>query len=162
MDKLGINTEKYTSNDENSMKYSFVLINPSTDFCIQPGDIVYLLKSGNFIEKDEINGFGSSGYDDVDYNETIYNTVNEIPTFELSKQDSSESISKDLNINSNEQNLSKSSLTASVRSFLNKKQPESLKKDSNHDLKSSLNKKLAKDKNTDVHVKINDDYVKYL
>ncbi len=45
MDKLGIDSNKYSTRDEN-VCLNFVLINPSNDFSLQPGDIVYLLKPG--------------------------------------------------------------------------------------------------------------------
>lgn len=43
MNKLGIDSKKYsTKNDDACL--NFVLINPSNDFALQTGDIVYLLK----------------------------------------------------------------------------------------------------------------------
>lgn len=48
MNKLGIDPDKYKHFDEfSSEKCSFVLINPSSDFVLKPGDIIYLLKPGN-------------------------------------------------------------------------------------------------------------------
>ncbi len=49
LNKLGINSEKYKNFEQHSQieKYSFVLINPSSDFFLRPGDIVYLLKPGS-------------------------------------------------------------------------------------------------------------------
>ena len=52
MDKLGIDGRKYvTKSDDGSL--NFVLINPSNDFILQPGDIVYLLKPGTPIIQPE-------------------------------------------------------------------------------------------------------------
>jgi hypothetical protein len=68
MIKLGIENEKI-GNDEGLKTYSFVLINPSPDFVLQTGDIVYLIKPGNFIkQKDSTENFE---------NETEINEVNE-------------------------------------------------------------------------------------
>lgn len=49
LNKLGINSEKYKHFENHSQieKYSFVLINPSSEFFLRPGDIVYLLKPGS-------------------------------------------------------------------------------------------------------------------
>lgn len=46
MNKLGIDPDKYKNFDENPEDYSFVLINPSHEFQLQSGDIIYLLKPG--------------------------------------------------------------------------------------------------------------------
>jgi len=47
MDKLGIDSNKYSANNDGG-NVSFVLINPASDFSLQPGDIVYMLKpAGN-------------------------------------------------------------------------------------------------------------------
>jgi hypothetical protein len=49
MTKLGIDPDKYkTYKGMLDEKFSFVLINPTSEFLLKPGDIVYLLKPGNF------------------------------------------------------------------------------------------------------------------
>ncbi len=55
MHKLGIDSNKYSANNDGS-SVSFVLINPANDFNLQPGDIVYMLKpAGNSLNiKSEI------------------------------------------------------------------------------------------------------------
>lgn len=52
MNKLGIDTEKYKIDDQVYENFSFVLINPPYDFFLKPGDIVYLLKPGNYMRKE--------------------------------------------------------------------------------------------------------------
>ena len=56
MNKLGIDTEKYSTKDDSAC-FNFVLINPSTEFHLQPGDVVYLLKPGNPVIQNENNAF---------------------------------------------------------------------------------------------------------
>ncbi len=56
MNKLGIDTEKYSTKDD-SPCFNFVLINPSTEFHLQPGDVVYLLKPGNPVIQNDNNMF---------------------------------------------------------------------------------------------------------
>ncbi|CAF1054179.1 unnamed protein product, partial [Brachionus calyciflorus] len=46
MSKLGIDPDKYKNVEDQSEKFSFVLINPHCDLFLKPGDIVYLLKPG--------------------------------------------------------------------------------------------------------------------
>lgn len=46
LNKLGINPEKYKFENAMSEKFSFVLINPSCDYQLKAGDIIYLLKPG--------------------------------------------------------------------------------------------------------------------
>lgn len=45
MDKLGIDSNKYSSSSETD-SVNFVLINPSNEFLLQSSDIIYLLKPG--------------------------------------------------------------------------------------------------------------------
>lgn len=47
MNKLGIDPDKYLNFEDQSEKFSYVLINPSFDVFLKPGDIVYLLKPGS-------------------------------------------------------------------------------------------------------------------
>jgi hypothetical protein len=51
--KLGIDPSQYRENHEEVNHTSFVLINPSSEFMLQSGDIIYLLKPGK-INKDYI------------------------------------------------------------------------------------------------------------
>ena len=44
MNKLGIDPDKYKSGNDHSEKFSFVLINPASEFPLKAGDIIYLLK----------------------------------------------------------------------------------------------------------------------
>jgi hypothetical protein len=52
MNKLGIDPEKYKVDDQVYENFSFVLINPPCDFFLKPGDIIYLLKPGNYMRKE--------------------------------------------------------------------------------------------------------------
>ena len=73
MIKLGIDYEKL-ENDEGLKTYSFVLINPSPDFILQTGDIVYLLKPGHFTKlKDSKSDLESK----VEMKDEQFLTVNE-------------------------------------------------------------------------------------
>lgn len=72
MSKLGIDPDKYDkykSYDEHMERFSFVLINPSHDYILRPGDIVYLLKPGasltsnNTVSMDSGTGAGGGGMD---------------------------------------------------------------------------------------------------
>ena len=90
MDKLGIDSNKYSANNDGG-SVSFVLINPASDFNLQPGDRVYMLKpAGN---SSQINNatrlIGSKPSDQVVFNlngaSTISDTDEEMsctsPTF---------------------------------------------------------------------------------
>lgn len=48
MNKLGIDPDKYANFEDQSEKFSYVLINPNCDVFLRPGDIIYLLKPGSF------------------------------------------------------------------------------------------------------------------
>lgn len=46
MNKLKIDLNKYDLQKNQMDTFSYVLINPSSDFQLQTGDIIYLLKPG--------------------------------------------------------------------------------------------------------------------
>ena len=72
MNKLGINPEKYKNIEDNSDKFSFVLINPPHDYIISPGDIVYLLKPGLPPQSSKENNFKSPIFN-VNFSKEISN-----------------------------------------------------------------------------------------
>ncbi len=45
--KLNMNSKKYESLNKADIDHAYVLINPPSDFLLQPDDIIYLLKPGN-------------------------------------------------------------------------------------------------------------------
>lgn len=55
MTKLGIDPDKYKNVEDQSEKFSFVLINPHCDLFLKPGDIVYLLKPGTPVDNPNSN-----------------------------------------------------------------------------------------------------------
>jgi hypothetical protein len=57
MNKLGMNTDKYNTIPKiSSENTSYVLINPSNNFLLRNGDIVYLLKPGCYVQQRHSNG----------------------------------------------------------------------------------------------------------
>lgn len=76
MNKLGIDPDKYKNLDEQLEKFSFVLINPPSEFVIKPGDIVYLLKPGTPFQPKETSASNSN----LNLNYNKKQSTNQLPT----------------------------------------------------------------------------------
>ena len=145
MDKLGIDSDKYSGIEESSMKYSFVLINPAMDFFLQPGDIIYLLKPGNSNNKNE-SAFELDAYNSKDATNKVKFQDSKMPSFNYTKHNSLDFMPNKFSFSNLKNNLMPATLSASLKSYLNQKQMENLENSA-----SELNKKKS-----NVHVTIND------
>lgn len=126
MTKLGIETDRYSSSEESFQKYSFVLINPAFDFQLQSGDIIYLLKPGqphSSTSMDEImkRNHGSISSLTHDLERTMHHHPH---NFSHTKHNSLDFLSNRFNLPGLKHNLMPTSLSASLKSYLNKKQAE--------------------------------------
>lgn len=147
MSKLGIDTEKYSNPDDTNQKYSFVLINPSFDFILQAGDIVYLLKPGNITTSESSDSIKKNLKSSINSLNQDKDTAPQHPRFNYTKHSSLDFIAQKFNLTNIKNNIIPTSLSASLKSYLNKKQAE----------EEMLKFDTENRKETNLHVTISDE-----
>ena len=75
MNRLGIDPEKYKNLECSDGKFSFVLINPPSEFFLKNGDIVYLLKPGSPLPKSAYKITDTNNNNITNNNETAFSAA---------------------------------------------------------------------------------------